>query len=43
MSLGVDEATNDVLWKVYYDDGDSEDYNRQELEKILCSDMNCLL
>ena len=42
-SVDVDEATNDILWKVRYNDGDSEDFNRQELQKVLCLDMHAIM
>jgi hypothetical protein len=42
-SVDVDEATDDILWKVLYDDGDSEDFNRRELQKVLCLDMHVIM
>ena len=43
VSVDVDEATHDVLWKIDYDDGDFEDCNRSELQKILCLDMHAIV
>ena len=43
ISVDTDDITNDTLWSVRYDDGDSEDYNMQELQKILCLDMHAIL
>ena len=42
VNVDIDEDTNDTLWKVDYD-GDFEDYNRYELQKILCLDMLAIL
>ena len=33
-----DTDTNEQIWHVKYDDSDSEDYDEQELQKILCDD-----
>ena len=43
VSVDNDDITHDVLWTVDYDDGDFEDYNMQELQKILCLDINVIL
>jgi hypothetical protein len=34
----LDCDTNELLWYVLYDDGDSEDMNQRELEKFICLD-----
>ena len=38
MSLDIDSITHEQLWRVDYDDGDSADYNRVQIQKILCLD-----
>ena len=35
-SYDTDEDTNDIIWKVIFDDSDNEDYNVVEMKKILC-------
>jgi hypothetical protein len=39
VETNVDSHTNDQIWRVLYDDGDEEDYNAQQLAKIICPDM----
>ena len=36
VDIDVDEATNQVIFGVQYDDGDSEDMDLQELQQCLC-------
>ena len=38
METDKDTDTNEQIWHVKYDDSDSEDYDEQELQKILCDD-----
>ena len=38
VSLDIDSITHEQLWRVDYDDGDSADYNRGQIQKILCLD-----
>ena len=33
-----DEETNEIIWAVCFDDGDSGDYNERELRRIVCED-----
>ena len=37
-NIDVDEKTNDQLWCVVYDDGDTADYDKNQIQKILCND-----
>jgi hypothetical protein len=39
-SADLDSETNETIWKVVYDDGDTEDLNSRELAKILYDDGN---
>jgi hypothetical protein len=41
--IDIDEHTNETIWVVNYDDGDAEDCNITELDKILCLDMHTVL
>ena len=43
MTVNTDEDTLDTIWEVDFDDGDTEDYNAQELDKILCLDLQDIL
>jgi hypothetical protein len=43
VDFDLDEATNDIIWRVEYDDGDAEDYDWAAIEKILCLDLHALL
>jgi hypothetical protein len=38
--MGTDKVieTNEKIWHVKHDDSDSEDYDEQELRKLLCND-----
>ena len=38
VSIDIDDTSHEQLWKVEYDDGDSADYNRAQIQKILCLD-----
>ena len=42
IDVDIDENTNETIWEVRFDDGDTEDYNIPEIEKILCLDMKIL-
>ena len=35
-NFDIDTDTNDVIWEVQYDDGDNEDLNAKELDKVIC-------
>jgi hypothetical protein len=43
--IGVDMNidTNDTIWEVRYDDGDTEDCDYRELDKIICPDLHHIL
>ena len=38
----IDVHTNCTIWKVNYDDGDTEDCSIPEIRNILCTDMQAL-
>ena len=33
----LDKDTNELIWRVSFDDGDEGDYNARELQKIMCA------
>jgi hypothetical protein len=33
----ADKDTNELIWRVSFDDGDEGDYNARELQKIMCA------
>jgi hypothetical protein len=38
VDFDVDVDTNETIWRVVYDDGDSADYNSHEISRIVCMD-----
>jgi hypothetical protein len=36
-SWDLDKDTNELIWRVSFDDGDEGDYNARELQKIICA------
>ena len=33
----LDKDTNELMWRVCFDDGDEGGYNARELQKIMCA------
>ena len=40
VSFDLDIETNETIWCVRYDDGETEDYNASELAKVLCDNFD---